>query len=253
MRLLERTTRQMRLTEAGQRYYAQVAEPVNTLRLAAAAAESAQDTPRGVLRVTAPVEFGEALGSLLADFTRRCPDVHVQVELTGRYVDLIREGFDVALRVGELTDSSLVARLLGRVELRAFASPAYLERRGVPAEPAELPEHDCVLFRAPSGTDRWELVRGDSSVSVEVSGAVGGDDFGFVRTATVHGAGVGLIPSLAAEHEVAAGRLTPVLPGWHSHRTKLHLVYPSARFLPAKVRAFRDFLLEQLPTADPMP
>lgn len=248
VRLLERTTRHVRLTEAGRRYYDQVAEPVNALRLASEAAVSEQDTPRGVLRVTAPAEFGDVLGSLLAEFTTQFPDVHVQVELTGRYVDLIREGFDVALRVGELADSSLVARRIGEVELRAFASPAYLERRGIPETPADLSEHDCVLFRAPAGTARWDLTGRDGTVNVEVSGAVSGDDFGFVRTATVHGAGVGLIPAFAVARELDEGRLTPVLPEWQSHRSALHFVYPSARFLPAKVRAFRDFLLANLDT-----
>ncbi|MEM9072565.1 MAG: LysR family transcriptional regulator [Myxococcota bacterium] len=245
VRLLERTTRRMRLTEAGQSYYDQVSGPVTTLRLASNAAEEKQDEPQGVLRLTAPLEFGDLLGRLLAGFARAYPEIHAQVELTGRMVDLIREGFDVALRVGELADSSLVARRVGEVELQAFASPSYLEEKGLPEAPRDLREHDCVLFRSPGGTTQWELTSSDGTTeTVEVSGALGGDDFAFVRAATVSSGGVGLIPAFAAERDVEDKKLVRVLKDWRSRRSGLHIVYPSARFLPAKVRAFRDHLIE---------
>lgn len=244
VRLLERTTRRMRLTEAGQSYFDQVRGPVSALQQASSAAEQEQDEPRGTLRLSAPVEFAPIFGSMLACFTREYPEIHVQVELTGRYVDLIREGVDVALRAGELADSSLVARKLGSAELWAYASPDYLKDVDLPETPADLETHRCVLFRSPDGTSRWEMVKGDQAAIVEVSGGTSGDDYAFVVAATRFGGGIGFIPSFIGHHHEKEGSLVRVLDGWHSRGSGLHLVYPSAQFLPAKVKAFRDYLLE---------
>ncbi len=248
VRLLERTTRKMRLTEAGQAYFDQVAVAVATLHSASSAAEEQQDVPRGLLKLTAPVDLGHAfLGDLLVRFTKRYPEVHVQVELTGRVVDLIREGFDVALRAGQLQDSSLVARRLGGTNIGLYASPAYLERRGVPKTPEQLRAHDFVAHGGVVGHGKLPLVgSGGAQVTVEVEGALSGNDFTFVLRAIEAGGGIGLVPKFGARRACAEGSLVHVLPEWTRQGGGLHLVYPSARFLPAKTRAFRDFVLADL-------
>lgn len=248
VRLLERTTRKMRLTEAGQAYFDQVAVAVATLHSASSAAEEQQDVPRGLLKLTAPVDLGHAfLGDLLVRFAKRYPEVHVQVELTGRVVDLIREGFDVALRAGQLQDSSLVARRLGGTNIGLYASPAYLERRGVPKTPEQLRAHDFVAHGGVVGHGKLPLVGpGGAQVTVEVEGALSGNDFTFVLRALEAGGGIGLVPKFGARRACAAGSLVHVLPEWTRQGGGLHLVYPSARFLPAKTKAFRDFVLAEL-------
>ena len=252
VRLLERTPRRMRLTEAGQAYFDQVAPPIARLREAEMAAEEQQDTPRGTLRLTAPTDFGYAfLAPILAGFVRRYPDIQVEVELTGRVVDMIREGFDVAIRGGELADSSLVARRLGRADFWLFASPAFLEEHGTPERPADLRARPCVLFRASGGKARWNLEGPDgASETVEVRGPISGSDFAFLRRATRFGAGIGFMPSFMGLEDMDRGALVRVLPEWSRQGPGgLHLVYPSARFLPAKVKAFRDYILEELDTS----
>lgn len=248
VRLLERTTRKMRLTEAGQAYFDQVSVPIATLHTASAAAEEQQDVPRGLLKLTAPVDLGHAfLPDLLVRFTKRYPELHVQVELSGRLVDLIREGFDVALRAGKLEDSSLVARRLGGTGIALYASPKYLATRGTPKSPEQLRAHDFVIHTGVISNGRLPLVgpNGEQK-AIEVEGALSGNDFTFVLRAIEAGGGIGLLPKFSARRACADGALVAVLPEWTRDGGGLHIVYPSARFLPAKTKVFRDFVLEML-------
>jgi len=248
VRLLERTTRKMRLTEAGQAYYDQVSGPIATLHTASAAAEEQQDVPRGLLKLTAPVDLGHAfLADLLVRFTKQYPELHVQVELTGRVVDLIREGFDVALRAGKLEDSSLVARRLGGTGIGIYASKTYLAARGTPKSPEQLRAHAFVMHTGVISNGRLPLVgpNGEEKV-LEVDGPLSGNDFTFVLRALEASGGIGLLPKFSARRACAEGVLVQVLPEWTRQGGGLHLVYPSARYLPAKTKVFRDFILEQL-------
>lgn len=248
VRLLERTTRKMRLTEAGQAYFDQVSVPIATLHTASAAAEEQQDVPRGLLKLTAPVDLGHAfLPDLLVRFTKRYPELHVQVELSGRLVDLIREGFDVALRAGKLEDSSLVARRLGGTGIGLYASPQYLAARGTPKSPEQLRAHDFVIHTGVISNGRLPLVgpNGEQK-AIEVEGALSGNDFTFVLRAIEAGGGIGLLPKFSARRACSDGALVAVLPEWTREGGGLHIVYPSARFLPAKTKVFCDFVLEML-------
>ncbi|MCA9613540.1 MAG: LysR family transcriptional regulator [Myxococcales bacterium] len=248
VRLLERTTRKMRLTEAGQAYFDQVAVAIATLHSASSAAEEQQDSPRGLLKITAPVDLGHAfLGDVLVRFTKRYPEVHVQVELTGRVVDLIREGFDVALRAGQLQDSSLVARRLGGTHIGLYASPEYLAKRGTPKTPEQLRAHDFVIHNGVVANGKLPLVGPNGEqVTIDVDGALSGNDFTFVLRAVEASGGIGLVPKFGARRACHESSLVQVLPEWTRQGGGLHLVYPSARFLPAKTKAFRDFMLELL-------
>jgi DNA-binding transcriptional LysR family regulator len=247
VRLIQRTTRRLQLTEAGRAYYESVARALSGIDEAAAAVSELQDTPRGQVRITAPPDLGQwVLAASVARFAMRYPDVHVEVSLTQRLVDLVHEGFDLALRVGKLGDSRLVARALGLVRAGIFAAPRYLKRRGRPQSVAELAGHDCVLFRSASGRAVWDLVGPAGRQRVEVRGAVGADDGQFVREAAAAGEGLTLLPIFACSGPQRRD-LVRVLPAYATVGEPLQLVYPTARFLPKRVVLLRDQLLKELP------
>jgi len=242
VRLLERTTRQIRLTELGSEYRDRLRPALLALRSAADAVRAEQVQPSGTLRISAPVDFGEAyLGQMCTAFVAQHPDTKIELDLSQRAVDLVGEGFDLALRAGKLRDSSLIARRLGRGSMWICAAPAYLSRRGEPKRIEELGEHEAILFRDRGGEGRWELEGPEGSVEVRVHGRLSGNEFGFVRSACIAGAGIALLPAPIIRSDVASGRFVRVLPAYASGDSDLHVVYPSARFVPTKVTAFRDF------------
>ncbi|HZI10240.1 MAG TPA: LysR family transcriptional regulator [Myxococcus sp.] len=249
-RLLERTARKVVPTEAGRLLFAQCAPHVAALLDAGRVLAALEEQPRGTLRVTAPVDAGvDYLGELVARFVQRHPEVRVEVELTNRTVDLVAEGFDIAIRGGPLKGSSLVARRLLGTAITLFASPAYLARRGTPRTPGELATHETVLFRAREGRATWSLTGPRERVEeVEVTGRVCGQDFPFIRTVLLAGAGVGGLPAFQVQRQVAAGQLVPVLPGWSLGTASISIVHASARHVPRKVTAFRDFVIENFRT-----
>jgi DNA-binding transcriptional LysR family regulator len=243
VRLLQRTTRSMRATAEGLGLYQRASGPLADLENATSAVADAGDTPRGLLRITAPVDFGRLFAPIVAEFMQKYPEVSVDVDLTGRKVDLVAEGFDLAVRGGNLEDSSLIARKLAVVELQLFASPAYLAEHGTPKKVADLVEHECILFRPTSESQQWSFAGGKKAEAVQVSGRLRSSEFAFIRTACVAGAGIARMPSHLGTMDVRDGRLLRVLPKRYCNRGGLSLMYPSARHLPAKARAFRDHLI----------
>ncbi|UQA57238.1 LysR family transcriptional regulator [Polyangium aurulentum] len=248
-RLLERSSRKLVLTDAGQAFVAQTAPHVAGLRDAAKAVGERSGTPEGTLRITAPGDVGEAfLAELLVRFLARHPLVRVDVDLSSQLRNLVEAGFDVGLRASTrgALDPTLVARRVTSMEAQLFASPAYLARRGTPRTPEELASHECVLFRSEDGRNELTLDGPDGTSSVTLSGRINGRDFSFVRAALRAGAGVGSLPAFMATEDLAAGRLVRVLPSFGRAVGVLFVVYPAARHVPRKVIAFRDFVLESL-------
>jgi DNA-binding transcriptional LysR family regulator len=239
--LLLRTTRRLRLTEAGEGFFRGVAPAVERVEEAARLVTEQQQVPRGLLRVTVPVAVDE-LAEVLTRFVARYPEVQLEVVATGRTVDLVAEGIDCAIRAGRLPDSGLIARRLATVAFHLYASDKYLARAGEPSRVEELVDHDCVLFRPSQGSVRWSLVTPEGRRVVEVTGPIGADDILFVRRAVVAGAGVGLLPDDIFGPD--RGRVRRILPEASMPWGALHLVYPPTSHLPAKVRAFRDFVVE---------
>jgi DNA-binding transcriptional LysR family regulator len=244
--LVHRTTRQVALSAAGLALYERTVAPLAALRQAVATLPEADERPSGTLRLTAPVAMGShPLGAVVAHFVARFPEVQIDVHVTNRAVDLVGEGFDLALRVhvAPPKDSSLVARRLGRSELRFYASPAYVARRGAPREIGD-PAHVWI----------WSSVLDARRLGIKPPFAprILTDDAHFVREATRAGAGVGAMPPYLAETALAAGDLVRVLGARQVAGAGIYLVYPSSKNLPRKVTAFRDFLLEWL-RAHPLP
>jgi DNA-binding transcriptional LysR family regulator len=247
VRLLQRTTRTLALSEAGLALYDRASRALVELGDAASAAADMDGSPQGTVRLTAPVDLGVAiLADLIVEFCAAHPGIRIETTLTARYVDLVEEGVDLALRAGKLADSSLVARKLATTEGALFASPKYLKKRGTPTRVPELASHDCVLFRPQQGRVTWALTGPRGEESVDVTGPIGADDFSFVRRVVLSGAGIGVMPSFQCLSEVESGKLVRVLPTHVARFGALHLVHPSARHLPQRVQLFRDFLVERL-------
>jgi DNA-binding transcriptional LysR family regulator len=247
VRLLHRTTRAVRPTTEGRELYAAVAPSVATLRSAARSLEPSTRRPKGRLRVTAPPDLASAfLPEVLVEFTERHPLVSLELALSNQQANLVNEGFDVALRAASrLGDSSLVARKLGDLELRLYASPKYVEAFGAPRTWRELDAHACVVFRGKELARTWSLRGASGDVDVHVRGKIGGDDFTFVRAMILAGAGIGLLPHINAARDEATGRLVRVLPELHARGAALYVVCPSTKNVPSRVTAFRDFVIEK--------
>lgn len=249
VQLVHRTTRSLALTEAGNLFHEQASRALAALEEAAHVARAGRESPRGHLRLTAPYDVGAgSLAPLVAAFTRQHPEVTVEVILTDSTLDLVAEGIDLALRgAAVLPDSSLVGRKLASLEFWLVASPAYLKQRGTPRSPAELRNHDLALLRANHGRGKLQLHLADgSSEELVVRAAVSANGFGFLRAAALADGHLAMLPDIYAAPELRAGRLVRVLPAYTVGTGNMFLVHPAAKVLPAKARAFRDFLLEHL-------
>jgi DNA-binding transcriptional LysR family regulator len=246
-RLLQRSTRRVELTDVGRVFFERAVHAVADIEDAVRAVTDLQATPRGMLRVTAPLDAGSyLLAPLLPRFVSRHPGIQVEVILTSRVVDLLEEHVDFALRAAQVRDGSLVVRRLARIEVGLFAARSYLDERGTPNTTAELAEHDCVLFRPERGRSRWTLSGPNGEETVEVRGPIGADDFSFVHRAVLAGGGIGLLPSFLCADALSTGALVRLLPGRNFEVGSLQLVYPSARHLPRRAAVFRDFIVKEL-------
>jgi DNA-binding transcriptional LysR family regulator len=251
VQLLFRTTRQVSLTAAGTALYDRLTPLLASVRTALTDVPEREEQPSGTLRVTAPVDLGVLLlAEVVTRYTARYPAVSVDLSLTGRVVDLVAEGFDVALRVApSLKDSTLTVRKAAVLPFRLYASPLYLARRGTPRSEADLASHEQVIFR--SGPQKLRAPSAGAAARVAAPARIVCDDLLFVRDAVRSGAGLGFLPSLLAEPDVAAGSLVRVLPRLEHAAGTLHIVSPAARHVPRKVTAFRDLVLELLRTRVP--
>lgn len=251
VRLIQRTTRQRGVTDAGRELYERVRGAVGALEEAADAVREHGKEPRGIVRVTAPVDASMmSLPEAMVRFTRKYPSIHVEVLVANRVVDLVAEGVDLAIRAGRLADSTLVARKVGQTTAGLFASKGYLDQRGRPKKVADLAGHDCVLFRGRTGKAAWVLDGPRGQESVEVTGVLGSDDFSFNARAISAGVGIGVLPLfIGARCTAVAEELERVLPKHEvGPGAPLHVVMPSASFVPARVTVVRDFLVQHLST-----
>jgi DNA-binding transcriptional LysR family regulator len=244
VRLIQRTTRQRGVTDAGRDLYERVGGAVAALDEAAETVRARGHAPAGIVRVTANPDAAmigvpEAIVALRA----KLPAIHVELILTTRVVDLVAEGIDLGIRAGRLADSSLIAKRIGVTNAGLFASKAYLKKRGRPAKLADLSAHDCVLFRGQRGKSTWDLDGPRGKRSIEVAGVASADDFGFVVELLTRGTGIGMLPLFLAHRHAVLER---VLPEYVVAGAALHLVMPSGSYVPARVNAVRDFLLEHL-------
>ncbi len=241
--LLKRTTRRMSLTPQGRDYFGHCQEPLALLQEAERGLTHAQKAPEGLLRITVPVVLGqEAFFEFISAFLTDHERIRIDLFITNAFLDLVADNVDVAIRFGELKDSSLVALRLGTTVRHVVAAPRYLRTRAIPAEPADLEAHECVMLNANNNETDWDLMCGRRKVRVHVSGPISSHDFNSISTFVYRGHGVGLLPSSYCEDAIASGRLIHLLPEWASPQVPVFAVYASRRFLPSRLRVFLEAL-----------
>lgn len=243
--LIQRTTRKLNVTEAGQKYFRHCANAVREVELGEAALQSTQDRPSGVLKITAPVDVGHmVLPRITNAYLAKYPETTVELLITNHTVDLVGEGVDLALRVGMLKDSSLVARRFFDVRASLWASPAYLQEIGTPTHPRHLTNASFVVH---SRLKRLHLTNGKSDFELPVAGRVVADDLETIKALIILGRGVGWLPEFLAADAVAAGTLVPVLPQWKSKTgATFYFVYAGRKYVVPKVQAFIQTAMEMM-------
>lgn len=243
-RLFHRTTRSLTLTEDGRGYHAQVERILGDIAEANAAVSNRQAAPRGRLRISAPMSFGYLhLAPAVPDFLALYPEVEIDLTMSDRYVDLVAEGVDLAVRLGRLGDSSLIARKLAQSRRAVCGSPDYLKLHGVPRRPDDLKQHQCLCYSNLAMADEWRFMRDDGSAwPVEVSGRLHADNGDALREAALKGLGLVYLPTFIIGRDLQAATLVSVLTEYVPQDAGLYVVYPHARHLSPKVRAFIDFL-----------
>jgi LysR family transcriptional regulator, regulator for bpeEF and oprC len=250
-KLLERTTRALSVTEMGREVFERAVGILGAVEDTTRLVHNTQGEPRGLLRLTCGVEFGMlAVARWVNEYLEKSPMVTADVEYTSRVLDLVHEGFDLAIRVGRVEESRLVARQLGQLEYALFACPRYLERQGRPSAPEQLREHSLVMFSGGTHRRGWTLIPGGverDAVKVEGPARMRVNNSFAVRDALLHSLGIGQLPLLIAMEGLAAERLVPVLAEWRPPAVPVYAVYPSNRYLSPKVRAFVDLALSRFP------
>lgn len=243
-RLLEITTRRLNLTEAGRLYRDRCVQILAEVEEAALEASQYQSSPRGLLRLTAPATFGDLhLAPALADFMEMHPQITLEAEFTDRFVSLVDEGFDVAVRIGRLPDSSLVVRRLGPSRMLTCAAPSYLARHGEPARPEDLSEHACIYLNSAATPAVWWYQGADGKeISMRVGGPICANSLALLCRAAERGLGIVFGPSFVLGPLVKSGQLRSVLCDYPSRPLDMSVVFPSNRHLSTKVRVFVDFL-----------
>lgn len=254
-RLLQRTTRHVRLTEPGQLYLERCLSILADVEEAESVAGADSVAPHGTLRVTSPVEFGNMhLAPLAARFMERHPGIDLMLDFSNRAVDVVQEGYDVAVRIASALDTSLIGRRLARSRFHIVASPDYLERHGRPSAPANLAGHPCLTFALPDVRDRWPFTRDGETTQVRVRPRLVSTSSEALRLAARSGAGVSWLPTFVCGRDLDDGSLVSLFPEYDAGSLDIHVLFPHRRFLPGKVRAFLDFLREQFgsdPDRDP--
>ena len=245
VRLLNRTTRRLSLTEAGNDYYQRATQVLALVEEAEQAASHEAAEPRGTLRINASVAFGARhMGTLISAYLRRYPEVRVDLTLNDRIVDLVEEGFDVAVRIARRIDPGLVARRIAPARMIACASPAYLRQSGAPKTPADLVRHNCLTYAYAGAQNEWRFTRGKREQTVKVGGTLHANNGDILSRAAADGLGVTVQPTFLIDGLFREKKLMRVLEGWEADSLTIFAVYPSRQFLPAKVRSFIDFMLE---------
>ena len=243
-RLLNRTTRRISITESGQAFYERTLQLLADLDEAEAAASSSTATPRGTIRLTCSINFGVPhLAPAIGAFQARYPEVLFDVSASDRFVDLVEEGLDLAIRIGDLGNANLIARKIGQMQLITCASPAYLKRHGTPKRPEELATHNCLTYEYAPVKNQWRFQdKHGNALKIHIAGSVNANNGEMLAAIASEGVGIAHEPDFIVNPRIDAGLLVPILLKYQPLPLSIYAVYPSRRHLSAKVRAFVDFL-----------
>ncbi len=243
-RLLYRTTRRISLTEAGQAFFEKSLQLMADLEEAEAIATLATAKPRGTLKLTCSINFGmRHLAPAIGAFQCQYPDVLFDVALSDRFVDLVEEGMDLAIRIGDLGNPNLVAKRIGDMHLITCASPVYLKRHGTPKHPDDLARHNCLVYEYSPVKGQWRFTdKAANEYRIKIAGSVHANNGDMLAAIAAEGVGIALEPDFIVDPLIEAGRLIPILKDFRAPTAGIFAVYPSRRHLSAKVRVFVDFL-----------
>jgi DNA-binding transcriptional LysR family regulator len=249
VQLIVRTTRSLNLTDGGSAYYQQACAVLDALAEADEQVRAEATSPRGRLKVSAPMSMGlTTLSEALPDFCRQYPDILLDLHMSDEVVDLVSGGFDLSIRGGLLQDSSLKARKLLDLDRIVCAAPSYLETRGRPASPQDLCTHDALVFVGADAPETWPLFSADGMQTVAVKPRLRINNSIALKAAAKKGLGLALLPNVYVHEEMASGALVDAVPGWRGEAQALYAVYPEQRAVSRKVRVFLDFLVEHFRT-----
>ncbi len=251
-RLVQRNTRRLCLTEVGEAFYQRCKPLLQEMHEAESAVNEAALKPTGLLRVSASLSFSMiVIAPLLTLFNHRYPDLRVEIVVSNRYTDLLESGIDVAVRNREFeSDSAITVRRLAETKRVPAASPQYLQRHGTPRTPDELAQHRLLIYNLANHPNLMHFTRNGATTSVPVHGMLESNDGQVLRAAALKHLGILIQPMYILHEDVVAGRLVPVLTEWELPRLVINIAYPTRRHLPAKVRCFVDFLVEQFERND---
>jgi DNA-binding transcriptional LysR family regulator len=250
-RLFQRTTRKQGLTEAGEIYFQHAHRLVEEMKAAQLAVKNLTGKPSGILRVTAEADFSLTfIEPVLSKFLALYPDIQVRLHMSSEFKDLVHENFDVAIRVGHLEDSSLVARKLTESNSVICASPDYLSKHGTPSHPRDLSAHSCLSFRTRPGSSQWRFATEEGDIDIPISGRLNANSVAFLRNAALNDLGIVMIPLWIVREEIKQQRLIPILENFSMipSGTPINALFSHRQQLAPKARAFINFLAEQLKT-----
>jgi len=248
VQLLNRTTRKVNLTEVGRSFYERCSRILAEIDEAETLASALQASPRGRLRLNTSVALARLVTPLIGDYVARYPEVSFELVMSDRMVDLVEEGFDLALRTGPLPDSSLRVRRLGMGRAVLCAAPRYLARLDAPQHPSDLARHNCLAYLNSESASRWRFSGPDGEHEVAVSGNLRSNSIEGLRSAVLAGVGASLLPAIIVADDLKSGALVELLPRYATNEMVVQAVYPPGRHVSAKVRTFLDFLIERLCT-----
>lgn len=250
-RLLNRTTRRVSVTEIGEAYYERCKRVLAEVEEADLLVEQLHSEPRGILKVSAPMSFGVAhVGPAVSDFLAVYRDLSISLSLNDRFTDLIEEGFDVAIRISQSADTSLIARRLGGVRFLMAATPEYLERKGTPARPQDLVDHDCLSYVYLASGLEWPIFGPNGATTVKVSGPLKANNGEVLIQAARRGLGIAFLPNFLVRDEIDRDDLVTVLENYRLPELSVYAVSPPNRFPARKVQAFIAYLAERFESAD---
>lgn len=238
--LIQRTTRKLSITEPGKAYFKRCMQGLEEIESAESELANVQGEPQGLLRITGPVELGSSiLPEILAEFSNKFPKVRTEVILTDRRVDLLSESVDLAIRAGDLKDSTLIAKRLGSAYFVPVASPKYLKAKGTPTHPRDLKNHQCLVY-TPLGVDEWKLTSSKGGFNVPLPGRIIANDLKMLRVLVMKGEGIALMPTHLVYTDCQAGKLVRILPDWKTQTAPVHFVYPAQKYVTPKLSAFMN-------------
>ncbi|MEH6346759.1 MAG: LysR family transcriptional regulator [Bermanella sp.] len=244
-KLLHRTTRKISLTEAGEQYYVHAIKALNAARDAQDAVFQLQGEPQGKLRIHAPMSFGHLhVAPLIPDFLQRFPKISVDLVLDDKTVDLVAEGFDVAILSGDLSDSSLIARKLAPGHSVVCATPDYIDQHGHPETPEALTQHNCLLYSYSKNANQWSFNQHGKTSTVEVSGNYQANNSEAILEALIKGCGIARLPTFIAGAHIKSGKLLNLFETYQMPHKDIHAVFIERQYMPEKVRVFLDFAIE---------